>query len=111
MGWTELLSNVPTEFVIGYIEDGDVGSWAQFSEAYASRKVAFSFRFTKLCPEAVQIVSETRVECRNRVEAIKFWFYWILIRPFSGLIRKEILRVVRVQAEAEWANLRAYLKD
>jgi len=46
-----------------------------------------------------QVVTETRVLCHG--EASRRWFrlYWLLIGPFSGLIRKEWLRIIKQQAE------------
>ena len=43
--------------------------------------------------------TETRVWCAPDVRA-KFRVYWLVIRPGSGLIRREILRVIRREAES-----------
>jgi hypothetical protein len=42
--------------------------------------------------------TETRVLCGSSVVKRKFRVYWLLVRPFSGLIRWEILRAVRAEA-------------
>jgi len=39
--------------------------------------------------------TETRVICGDPVSRRKFRAYWILVRPFSGLIRRLMLRAVR----------------
>ncbi len=46
-----------------------------------------------------RVATETRVLCLG--EASRRWFrlYWLLIGPFSGLIRKEWLRIIKQQAE------------
>jgi hypothetical protein len=46
-----------------------------------------------------RVATETRVLCQG--EASRRWFrlYWLLIGPFSGLIRKEWLRIIKQQAE------------
>lgn len=41
--------------------------------------------------------TETRVQCLGPRARRLFRFYWLLIGPFSGLIRKEALRLVRKQ--------------
>ncbi len=38
---------------------------------------------------------ETRVQCLGPRARRNFRLYWALIGPFSGLIRKEALRLVR----------------
>lgn len=47
----------------------------------------------------VQLSTETRVLCADDAR-LKFRLYWLLIRPFSGLIRRFMLRAIRKQAEA-----------
>ena len=42
----------------------------------------------------------TRVACPDRASRRRFLFYWKLIAPFSGLIRKEALMGVKRAAEA-----------
>jgi hypothetical protein len=42
--------------------------------------------------EGTRVVTETRVLCLDERSLRKFKRYWFFIRPFSGLIRKEILR-------------------
>ncbi len=46
-----------------------------------------------------QAATETRVLCLG--EASRRWFrlYWLLIGPFSGIIRKEWLQIIKRQAE------------
>ena len=44
--------------------------------------------------------TETRIKCFGRAALWKFRVYWSLIGPFSGLIRKAILKQVKTEAEA-----------
>jgi len=37
------------------------------------------------------------IGARNR---LSFLGYWLMIKPFSGLVRKEILRLIRLEAES-----------
>jgi hypothetical protein len=52
---------------------------------------------TKLC-------TETRVLCTDTMSRRRFRFYWLFIRPFSGLIRMEALRAIKRQVESELQN-------
>jgi hypothetical protein len=43
--------------------------------------------------------TETRVTCGDTASRFKFRLYWLVIRPFSGLIRVIMLRAIRRTAE------------
>jgi hypothetical protein len=43
--------------------------------------------------------TETRIQCLGNDARKKFRVYWFFIRPFSGIIRMELLRVIRKKAE------------
>ena len=47
----------------------------------------------------VRLATETRVFCPDEATRRSFRLYWRLIGPFSGLIRKEWLRLIKRQAE------------
>ena len=44
--------------------------------------------------------TETRVHVADPASRRKFRRYWLVIRPFSGLIRIQLLRAARRRAEA-----------
>ncbi len=48
----------------------------------------------------VRVTTETRVYCLDTASRHDFRLYWLLIGPFSGLIRKEWLRLIKRRAEA-----------
>jgi hypothetical protein len=52
--------------------------------------------------------TETRVTCGDRASWFKFRLYWVIIRPFSGLIRIIMLRAIRRTAEAYDATPRPF---
>ena len=52
-----------------------------------------------LTADPAQGKTETRVYCLDEVSRKRFKLYWMLIRPFSGLIRREILQAVKRNAE------------
>ena len=105
MGWTELGQTPGAEFVIGYWRSHRterVASVEQFlhNTPGATQKVAFSFRFRRLGPDQVEVDTETRVLCIGRRSRWTFGLYWLAIKPFSTLIRKEILKIIKHDAEA-----------
>jgi len=46
-----------------------------------------------------RLITETRVQCTSSRSRVRFALYWSLIRPFSGLIRREWLRLIKRHAE------------
>ncbi len=112
MGWTEMAQERGREFIVGYWKSDRVKpikSRMQFlhDTPGAIQKVAFSFRFRKLGPNQVEVDTETRVLCIGRGERLRYSLYWLAIKPFSGLIRKEILKIIKREAEARAAEVRA----
>jgi hypothetical protein len=61
-------------------------------------KMAWNFAFQSMGNET-QVSTETRVLCTDAVSKTKFRFYWFFIKPFSGLIRIEMLRILRKHLE------------
>lgn len=47
----------------------------------------------------VNLTTETRIMCTDAESRKSFGLYWTFIQPFSGLIRKELLRLVKEKAE------------
>ena len=48
---------------------------------------------------ATRLTTETRIRCLDAESRRSFGFYWMFIRPFSGLIRMEMLRAIKRRAE------------
>lgn len=48
---------------------------------------------------ATRLTTETRVRCTDRRSLLIFRAYWLVVRPFSGWIRKEMLRLIKEDAE------------
>lgn len=69
-------------------------------------KAAGNFSFTPLSNGGVRVTTETRVQCLCDSSRRCFRLYWRLIAPFSGLIRKEWLRMVKRGAEAPRGHAR-----
>ncbi|HEY5824893.1 MAG TPA: hypothetical protein VIT44_11030 [Cyclobacteriaceae bacterium] len=56
----------------------------------------------ELIPEGnfTRLETETRIQCLSKKSLSRFKRYWFFIRPFSGLIRKEILRGIKKKVES-----------
>jgi hypothetical protein len=63
-------------------------------------KAAWNFKVRADSPASSILSTETRVQCFGRAALFKFRLYWILVRPFSGLIRKAMLKQVKREAES-----------
>ena len=61
-------------------------------------KVAMNMLIEPLAPGLCRLSSETRVQATSPSARRRFLPYWLLIRPFSGLIRREMLRAIVGQA-------------
>jgi len=106
-----ILSEVPDdEIVIGVagrfwrpdggrcldITAGDFGGFARAGYA----KAAWNFKLRAESPKETVLSTETRIKCFGRAAFWKFRLYWSLVGPFSGLIREEILKQVKTEAES-----------
>ena len=75
----------------------------KFSEFYEPgfAKAAWNFQLKEDKDGETQLSTETRIQCFGDDSKKKFKRYWRLIGPFSGVIRKEILKIVKRSAEQE----------
>jgi len=105
-----LLADKPSqEFVIGLIgrfwtpmpqiQHLNAGAFVPFDQP-GFAKVAANMTFFPRDDGIVQVATETRVRCSDVKSRLYFRLYWLLISPFSGLIRKEWLRLIKQRAEA-----------
>lgn len=62
-------------------------------------KAAWNFTLRAEPDEAVLLETETRVFCTDAASRRRFRFYWLFIGAFSGLIRREVLRTIKRNAE------------
>jgi hypothetical protein len=110
LGFMDLGQDPPREFVIGLagrfwglnpdIVDLTADRFAGFRrEGHA--KVATNFLVTRRGSGFCLLSTETRILCLGPKALSSFRRYWTLIRPFSGLIRREWLRLaVRLATKA-----------
>jgi hypothetical protein len=57
-------------------------------------RLAWAFEFQPEGPAACLAVTETRIACNDAAARWRMQAYWLAIRPASGLIRREMLRLL-----------------
>jgi hypothetical protein len=67
-------------------------------------KVAWNFMLREESPGRTVLSTETRIKCFGRSARWKFRIYWSLVGPFSGLMRRAILRQVKIEAESAFTG-------
>ncbi len=60
---------------------------------------AMSVVLEPLAPGRTRVVTETRVHALGPQARRRFRLYWLLIRPFSGLLRRSMLSGIKKRAE------------
>lgn len=63
-------------------------------------KATWNFEVTPHNANQVLLETETRVYCPDENVRKKFKRYWFFIQPFSGLIRMQMLKIIKRKAEA-----------
>jgi hypothetical protein len=81
-----MLHGLSADAVLSFQQDG-------FAKAYWNFAV-------EPAPRGTLLSTETRIQCFGDAARRAFKLYWLLVGPFSGLIRKEMLRMVKQHAEA-----------
>jgi hypothetical protein len=64
-------------------------------------KAAWNFSLSEIGEAEIRLKTETRVQCLGKSCHESFRFYWRFVKPFSGWIRRETLRLIKQKAEAE----------
>jgi hypothetical protein len=62
-------------------------------------KAAWNFRVEPISEERSVVITETRVRCTDDGGRRKFLLYWAAIGPFSAVIRRRALSLIRQDAE------------
>lgn len=104
MGFSNIEENFPVENLIGF--------WARYKIApilssddfinntYPARiKVVWNFYLEEFNTNQVKLSTETRVLCLSPSAKVTFGLYWIIIKPFSGAIRKKMLQIIKQDSE------------
>ena len=109
LGFLSLSSLPPRHLVMGLIgrfwkSKGDIlrfnpDEFDGFNEP-GFAKATWSFDLVEI-GESTILTTETRIRCTDDVSLRSFNRYWRLVRPFSGLVRSEVLRSIKKAVESE----------
>jgi len=98
----------PRELVRGLVAGAGKKSWSpeEFTTYNGPGfKLAWGFSVTDLGGRC-RVDTETRVFCLDQATKRWFWLYWMVIRLPSGLIRRDLLRIIKRRAEAGDAGVK-----
>ncbi len=110
-GFVLLGENRPNEIALGLIgrfwtpaggrcRMNDADAFRDFDQSgYA--KAVWNFSLVEEGRTATRLATETRVRCLDLSSRWRFRMYWSVIAPFSGLIRREVLRAIRRSSESK----------
>jgi hypothetical protein len=76
----------------------DSTTFTTFHEPGAAQ-AAWNFAIRPLVGDKTMLTTETRVRCTDAAGRGRFRVYWFVVRPFSGAIRKIVLRTIKRAAE------------
>ena len=83
----------------GCLQNVNADNFREFkTKGYA--KAAWNFALKETGKEDILLTTETRVKCLDETSLSSFKFYWRFVKLFSGLIRREMLRLIKRKAEA-----------
>ena len=109
VGFTNLESNAPFENLIGFwatTKIVPISGHKDFTSNSISPaiKSVWNFQFEELENNKTRVSTETRVLCVARLTKITFPIYWSIIKPFSGLTRKKMLKIIKTESETDLLN-------
>lgn len=108
LGFVVLDEDPGTEIVLGLIgrfwlargglRRVEASDFVEFSEP-GYIKAAMNFLVESAGPNRSTVATETRVVATDSDSLRTFRRYWVIVAPFSGLIRRRVLSLIRKQAE------------
>lgn len=81
-----------------YLEE-DANKEFLIDASTGSIKIFWNFYFKVIKANRTEVSTETRILCLTKKAKLLFSVYWFFIKPFSGITRMEMLRLVKKQAE------------
>jgi len=81
----------------GNLQKIDSGNFREFNEK-GFAKATWNFLVDETEGET-RLTTQTRIKCTDAESRRSFGFYWTFIQPFSGLIRMEMLKLIKRKAE------------
>lgn len=109
IGFTNLEENCPYESLVGFwtkTKIEKIPSYDDFVNNSISPwlKAVWNFKFEEIETGKTRISTETRVLCVVPITRLTFGLYWLIIKPFSGLIRKKMLDIIKDDSETFQLN-------
>ena len=98
-----LLRDPPRDLVRGLVTGVPKRTWTADEFAAHNQpgfKLTWGFSLTDLGDGRCRVDTETRVLCNDAKTKRWFNFYWLIIRLPSGLIRRDMLRIIKQRVEA-----------
>ncbi len=105
IGFTNLEENYPYENLIGFWIRRKVERIPNH-EAFVSDsispwlKAVWNIKFESMGNSTTKVSTETRVLCVAPITKFTFGLYWSIIKPFSGMTRVKMLRIIKDESEA-----------
>jgi hypothetical protein len=82
----------------GSLQKVNAGNFREFDEK-GFAKAVWNFSLEDSENGETRLKTETRIRCLDEGSRKSFALYWTVIEPFSGLIRAEMLRLIKEKAE------------
>ena len=107
-GFVLLGEDPPRELVLGLIarpwtlmggvRPVDAATFRRFDRPGYAR-IGWAFVVQPRSAGGTRLVTETRIRCTDQVSRRRFRRYWRVIGPFSGMVRKQALLIIKRDAE------------
>ena len=82
----------------GHLQRFDPADFAAFDQKEFA-KATWNFSLDEIGAGKTLLATETRIRVPDDSNRSKFRIYWTFVRPFSGLVRMEMLKIVKNKAE------------
>lgn len=105
IGFTNIEENIPKENLIGFWARDRIVQITGYDDFInnnlsARVKVVWNFYFEELNQTQTKLSTETRVLCIGPITKMTFGMYWLIIKLFSGEIRKRMLQIIKHDSES-----------
>ncbi len=82
----------------GHLQKFDPAEFKEFEKA-GFAKATWNFSVEVVAENRTLLKTETRIKALDDTSRTKFGFYWTFVGPFSGLVRTEMLKIVKRKCE------------
>lgn len=81
-----------------YIEEDQYNEFV-IDAAQPNLEIFWNFYFKEEAENKILVSTETRILCLTKRSRFLFSVYWLFVKPFSGITRREMLRLIKENAE------------